>query len=94
MRGVACVRPAASAVPDAGLECEEEAEEPAAAIEALPRKQRLVLTLSHKEGLRRKEIAEVLPLFMTRVSRLLTKATFEPGEALKQKRGRDFLARY
>lgn len=94
MRGVACVRPAAPAVPDARPEREEGAQEPAAAIEALPRKERLVLTLSHKEGLRRKEIAGVLPLSVARVSRPSTKATFEPGEALKQKRGRDFLARY
>lgn len=84
----------ASEAPDAGLEREEEARELAAAIEALPRKERLVLTLYHKEGLRLKEIGEVLQLSVSRVSRLLTKATFELGEALKQKRSRDLLARY
>ncbi|MBN9518843.1 sigma-70 family RNA polymerase sigma factor [bacterium] len=82
-----------SEAPDAGLEREEEAKELADAIGALPRKERLVLTLYHKEGLRLKEIAEVLQLSVSRVSRLLTKATFELGEALKMKRSRDFLAR-
>ncbi len=53
------------------------------AIEALPEKERLAVTMYYREDMRLKEIAAVLKLSVSRVSRLLSKATFELGEALK-----------
>jgi RNA polymerase sigma factor for flagellar operon FliA len=53
------------------------------AIEALPEKERLAVTLYYRQDLRLKEIAEVMKLSVSRVSRLLTKALFELGELLR-----------
>jgi RNA polymerase sigma factor for flagellar operon FliA len=55
------------------------------AIESLPPKERMAVTLYYKEDLRLKEIAEVMKLSPSRISRLLSKATFELGEMLKTK---------
>ncbi|VTT97907.1 rna sigma 28 : RNA polymerase sigma factor for flagellar operon FliA OS=uncultured planctomycete GN=HGMM_F11F07C13 PE=4 SV=1: Sigma70_r2: Sigma70_r4 [Gemmataceae bacterium] len=57
------------------------------AIEALPENERLVVTLYYREDLRLKEISEVLKLSISRISRILTKATFELGEALRSRLG-------
>ncbi|AMV25626.1 RNA polymerase sigma-D factor [Gemmata sp. SH-PL17] len=53
------------------------------AIEGLDSKERIAVTLYYREDLRLKEIAEVMKLSVSRVSRLLSKATFELGERLK-----------
>lgn len=65
-------QPAASA----NLEREEQARLLTEAIQALPEQQRLVVTLYYTEDLRLKEIAEVLHLSESRISRLLSTALF------------------
>ena len=52
------------------------------AIQALPERQRLIVTLYYKQDLRLKEIKEVVGLSEARISRLLSKALFELGELL------------
>lgn len=69
--------------PFAELERAEATQQLAAAIEALDPRERMVVTLYYREELRLKEIAEVVKLSVSRVSRLLSKATFELGERLK-----------
>lgn len=69
--------------PFAELERAEATQQLADAIEALDPRERLVVTLYYREELRLKEIAEVVKLSVSRVSRLLSKATFELGERLK-----------
>ena len=73
--------------PDAEAERWEATQQLAGAIEALPPKERLAVTLYYREDLRLKEIAEVMKLSPSRISRLITKATFELGEMLKDKVG-------
>jgi RNA polymerase sigma factor for flagellar operon FliA len=73
----------ASAEPGAEAERWEAVEQLTEAIEALPEKERLAVTLYYREDLRLKEIAAVLNLSVSRVSRLLSKATFELGERLR-----------
>lgn len=73
--------------PDAEAERWEAVQQLAGAIEALPPKERLAVTLYYREDLRLKEIAEVMKLSPSRISRLITKATFELGEMLKDKVG-------
>ncbi len=53
------------------------------AIESLPDKERLAVTLYYRQDLRLKEIAEVMKLSVSRVSRLLSKALFDLGERLR-----------
>lgn len=77
----------ADAPPDAAAERWEAVEQLAGAIEALPPKERLAVTLYYREELRLKEIAEVMKLSPSRISRLITKATFELGEMLRDKVG-------
>lgn len=74
--------------PEADLEREEAVRQMTEAIEQLPPKERTAVTLYYREDLRLKEIAEVMQLSVSRVSRLLSKATFELGEMLKAKLGR------
>lgn len=82
--------PAATAEPPgADLERGETLQTLTEAIDALPQKERLAVILYYKEELRLREIAEVMQLSMSRISRLLTKATFELGEALKTRLGRE-----
>ena len=50
---------------------------------AVPEKERLAVTLYYREDMRLREIAEVLQLSVSRVSRLLSKALFELGEQLR-----------
>ncbi len=69
--------------PSAELERWEELQQLTDAIETLDPKERIAVTLYYREDMRLKEIAEVLKLSVSRVSRLLSKATFELGERLK-----------
>ncbi len=73
--------------PDAEAERAEAVQQLADAIESLPPKERLAVTLYYREDLRLKEIAEVMKLSPSRISRLITKATFELGERLRDKVG-------
>ncbi|MDY3551619.1 sigma-70 family RNA polymerase sigma factor [Gemmata sp. JC717] len=72
--------------PGAELERWESVQQLADAIQELEPKERIAVTLYYKEDLRLKEIAEVMKLSVSRVSRLLSKATFELGERLKTHR--------
>jgi RNA polymerase sigma factor for flagellar operon FliA len=69
--------------PDAEAERWETIQHLSEAIESLPPKERIAVTLYYREELRLKEIAEVMKLSPSRISRLLSKATFELGELLK-----------
>jgi RNA polymerase sigma factor for flagellar operon FliA len=69
--------------PSAEVERWEAVEQLSAAIEALPPKERTAVTLYYREDLRLKEIAQIMGLSVSRVSRLLSKATFELGEQLR-----------
>ncbi|QJW94396.1 sigma-70 family RNA polymerase sigma factor [Frigoriglobus tundricola] len=73
--------------PGAEIERWEGVQQLAAAIEALPPKERTAITLYYTEDLRLKEIAAVMKLSVSRVSRLLSKATFELGEQLRARSG-------
>jgi RNA polymerase sigma factor for flagellar operon FliA len=73
----------AAAPPDAEAERWEAVQHLADAIEQLPPKERMAVTLYYREELRLKEIAVVMKLSVSRISRLLSKATFELGEILK-----------
>lgn len=53
------------------------------AIEALPERDRLIVTMYYKEDLRLKEIGQLLELSESRVSRLLNAALFVIGEYLR-----------
>lgn len=59
----------------------------AEAIEALPERARLVVTLYYREDLRLKEIGQVLRLSESRVSRLLNAALFDIGEYIRAREG-------
>lgn len=69
--------------PDSALERSEERRLVTGAIESLPERERLVVTLYYMEDLRLKEIGQVLKLSESRVSRLLTAALFRLGEQLR-----------
>ena len=69
--------------PGAEVERWEAVQQLSEAIESLPEKERLAVTLYYREEMRLREIAEVLKLSVSRVSRLLSKATFELGELLR-----------
>lgn len=71
------------APPEAEAERWESVQQLSEAIETLPPKERIAITLYYREELRLKEIAEVMDLSPSRISRLLSKATFELGELLK-----------
>lgn len=78
--------PAAVAdAPEAEVERWESIQQLSEAIETLPPKERTAVTLYYREDMRLKEIAEVMKLSVSRVSRLLSKATFELGELLRAK---------
>lgn len=57
------------------------------AIESLPPRERLAVTLYYREDLRLREISEVMGLSPSRISRLLSKALFELGEKLRHRWG-------
>jgi RNA polymerase sigma factor for flagellar operon FliA len=69
--------------PDALAELAEQKELLAEALQALPERERLVVTLYFMEDLRLKEIGRVLGLSESRVSRLLSGALFELGEYIR-----------
>jgi RNA polymerase sigma factor for flagellar operon FliA len=69
--------------PDALAERGEQTELLADAIESLPERERLVVTLYYKEDLRLKEIGAVLSLSESRVSRVLNAALFQLGEYMR-----------
>jgi RNA polymerase sigma factor FliA len=71
--------------PDVVAERGELAEQLAAALTRLPERERLIVTLYYREDLRLKEIATVVGLSESRVSRLLNAALFHLGEALRTK---------
>lgn len=81
------IEPAGAAEePGAEMERWEAVQQLTEAIEGLEPKERIAVTLYYREDLRLKEIAEVMKLSVSRVSRLLSKATFELGERLKTHR--------
>lgn len=69
--------------PQDELERAEAIEQLTEAIDALPPKERTAVILYYKEDLRLKEIAAVMKLSTSRISRLLSKALFELGEMLR-----------
>jgi len=69
--------------PDVQAESSEERQLLALAIEGLPERERLVLTMYYREDLRLKEIGELLNLSESRVCRLLNMALFNAGEYLR-----------
>lgn len=69
--------------PDHQAEQREQKQLLAQAIEALPERERLVVTLYYLEDLRLWEIGEVLRLSESRVSRLLNAALFEMAEFIR-----------
>ncbi len=78
------LEPAAAAeAPDDEAERAEQSAQLAAAIEALPPKERTAVTMYYQQDLRLKEIAAVMSLSVSRVSRLLSKALFELGEQIR-----------
>ncbi|MBN9118994.1 MAG: sigma-70 family RNA polymerase sigma factor [Planctomycetes bacterium] len=78
------LEPAAAAEPpEEEVERAEQAQQLAAAIEQLPQKERVAVTMYYQQDMRLKEIAAVMNLSVSRVSRLLSKALFELGELLR-----------
>ena len=71
--------------PEAVLERWEQIQLIADAIESLDPRSRMVITLYHKEDLRLKEISKILNLSESRVSRILSAATFELGQRILAK---------
>jgi RNA polymerase sigma factor FliA len=69
--------------PDEDAERVERAAKLAAAIEKLPEKERRAVTMYYQQDMRLKEIAAVMGLSVSRVSRVLSKALFELGEQLR-----------
>lgn len=73
--------------PQAEMERWETIQQLTDAIEALPEKERMAVTLYYREDLRLKEISTIMKLSPSRISRLLSKATFELGEVLRARLG-------
>jgi RNA polymerase sigma factor for flagellar operon FliA len=71
--------------PEAALEREETRALLTQAVEALPKRERTVITLYFLEDLRLREISAVLNLSESRVSRVLNGALFHLGEWLRAK---------
>jgi RNA polymerase sigma factor for flagellar operon FliA len=69
--------------PGSAAEAEEAQQVLADGIEQLPSRERIVITLYHLEDLRLREIAEVLELSESRVSRLLAQAEFRLKEYVR-----------
>src|SRR5947209_19497739 len=69
--------------PEAELERWERSEQLAEAIRALPPREQTVVTLYYRDELRLREISAVMGLSESRLSRILSAATFELGERLR-----------
>jgi RNA polymerase sigma factor for flagellar operon FliA len=69
--------------PEAELERWERSERLAEAIRALPPREQTVVTLYYRDELRLREISAVMGLSESRLSRILSAATFELGERLR-----------
>ena len=69
------------------VELEEKKRVLADCIEQLPEQERIVITLYYLEDLRLKEIGEVLNLSESRISRILAKAEFRLGAAVRERGG-------
>ncbi|MEJ5276270.1 MAG: sigma-70 family RNA polymerase sigma factor [Thermogemmata sp.] len=80
---------APAAAPYEDSEREEVLQHLSEAIESLPPKERLAVTLYYREDLRLREISAVMGLSPSRISRLLSKALFELGEKLRHRLGYD-----
>jgi RNA polymerase sigma factor for flagellar operon FliA len=70
---------------DAGSHRDDERKVLADAIEQLPEKMRLAVTMYHMEDMRMKEIGQVLGLSESRVSRLLTAAELQLKSIVKRR---------
>ena len=75
----------AAAPPDAASERWEAVQQLADAIEELPPRERMAVTLYFREEMRLKEMQEVMKLSPSRISRILSRATFELRERLRAK---------
>jgi RNA polymerase sigma factor for flagellar operon FliA len=75
----------AAAPPEAESERWEAVQQLADAIEELPPRERMAVTLYYREELRLKEMQEVMKLSPSRISRILSRATFELREKLRVK---------
>jgi RNA polymerase sigma factor for flagellar operon FliA len=71
--------------PDAAAQEAEQRQLLADAIEALPPRERLVVTLYYREDLRLKEISRLLGLSESRISRILNAGLFNLGEYLRRR---------
>lgn len=69
--------------PDAELERQEQLNVLTEAIESLPQRQQLLLTLYYRDDLRLKEISAIVGLSESRISRLLAAALFELREYMR-----------
>ena len=71
--------------PEAAVERWEAVQQLAEAIEELPPRERTAVTLYYREEMRLKEMQAVMKLSPSRISRILSRATFELGERLRAK---------
>jgi RNA polymerase sigma factor for flagellar operon FliA len=71
------------APPEAEVERWEAVQHLTEAIENLPEKERVAVTLYYREELRLREISLVMKLSPSRISRLITRALFDLGEVLR-----------
>lgn len=71
--------------PHAEVERWETIQQLTEAVEALPERERLAVTLYYREDLRLREMSKVMKLSESRISRLLSRALFTLGEALRAK---------
>jgi RNA polymerase sigma factor for flagellar operon FliA len=71
--------------PEAETERWEALQQLTEAIEELPPRERMAVTMYYREEMRLKEMSEVLKLSPSRISRILSRATFELGERLRAK---------
>lgn len=71
------------APPEAEVERWEAVQHLTEAIEGLPPKERMAVTLYYREELRLREISQIMKLSASRISRLITRALFDLGETLR-----------
>lgn len=71
--------------PEAETERWEAMQQLSDAIEELPPRERMAVTLYYREDMRLKEMSEVMKLSASRISRILSRALFDLGERLRMK---------